>query len=317
VSIVVVRPGVHTTVQDLGRFGFASHGIPESGALDPVSHRLANMLVGNRADAATLELTLDGPHLRFERASLIAVCGADMSPTLDGAPLAQWRPVRVAANSSLRFGGARTGARAYLAVAGGIDVPPVLGSRSTNSVIAYGGHCGRRLRAGDLLALGAASSAIDAVDVHWSIGAVKWMPTNNAATLRLVPAERHAELAQAAIAHGAFTLSIASDRMGIRLVESIAGGGAADMISEPMLTGAVQLPPDGRPMILMNDHQTTGGYPIIGHVATVDLPSVAQLTSGGRVRFEAIDVAASQRLLFERERELARMERWIRMQPIQ
>src|SRR5688500_18968389 len=153
-AVSILRPGMFTTVQDLGRWGFQSRGVPVSGALDWYAHRLANRLLGNAPTMATLEVTLIGPHVRFEADAGFAVTGAEFRLTLDGAPIEMNRPIEAGSGAILKFGARLQGARAYVAIAGGVDVPEVLGSRSTHVLTSMGGYHGRALRAGDKLPIG-------------------------------------------------------------------------------------------------------------------------------------------------------------------
>lgn len=308
----MLRGGLQTSVQDAGAEGYARHGVPERGALDVVSLRLANMLVGNAPSAAALEMTLDGPHLLFEHAALVAVCGADLTPEGDEAiPL--WRPVAVGAGAIVRFGRARSGARAYLAIAGGIDVPVVLGSRSTHLRAGFGGFEGRAIRAGDrIVTLDPPGPSVGDGELRaarWCIASSVRTPVAGDQVIRFVAGRGDGPRLPGSTA---LTVSPAADRMGLRFVESI-GAHDVSMTSEPAMIGAVQVPPDGRPIVLLAEHQTTGGYPVAGHVATVDLPRLGQLQPGSRVRFEAIDISSAQRRLCERERDLRRLSRWIEL----
>jgi antagonist of KipI len=353
-SIVVIRGGLQTSVQDAGAEGWGRFGVPERGALDVVSLRLANMLIGNPPDAAALEMTLDGPHLLFERAARIAICGAEMPAeaeahesraktasastaatstastsaaatstasartapvtTAIARPVPAWRAVDVGAGTLLRLGRATAGVRAYLAIAGGIDVPVVLGCRSTHLRAGFGGFEGRALAAGDRLAVGDAP-IIEIADgavrpARWTIGPDERTPTDDVQVVRAI-ASPGAMLDLSS--SGEQTVGAAADRMGVRFIESL-GPHALAITSEPAMIGAVQLPPDGRPIVLLAEHQTTGGYPVVAHVASVDLPRLGQLRPGSRVRFESIDLESARRLLVRREENLRRLSRWIELQ---
>jgi antagonist of KipI len=310
-TIVVERPGLHTTVQDLGRPGHQHEGVPVGGAMDDVALRVANLLVGNAPGAAALEATLAGPVLRFERKTRIALAGADLGWTVDGRPVAPWRSVVVPARGVVAAGQPRTGCRGYLAVVGGLEVPVVMGSRATYAPATMGGLHGRALRAGDLLPL--------ARDMNQPRGVgrmvVPSVRPGYGDVVRLVLA-RHAELlspaSRARLLDAPFRVSAHSDRMGVRL-ETEGAPLALETRLEPLSAGVamgtVQLPAGGAPIILMADRPTTGGYPRLGEVATVDLPVVAQLRPGDRVRFTPVSLAEAQRLYLARERELALLAR--------
>jgi len=310
----VEAPGLLTTVQDLGRPGSQHLGLGPGGAADPLSHRLANMLVGNGPGEATLEITLAGPTLRFQRRTLTALCGADLSAEVDGAPMPLWRPVWMQAGARLAFGAPLRGARAYLAVAGGIQGPTLLGSRGTSPGL------GRPLKAGDTLDLlpqpGYYPAPLKALDrpglslaaQNWFVPWFQELSFARPLTLRLLPGPQLEELdeaSRAALYQGEFLVAPASDRMGLRLSgPSLALRSPREMISAPVATGTLQLPAGGAPILLMADRQTTGGYPRLGELATVDLPAAAQLRPGEALRFRPLEHWEALGLLRARERRL-------------
>ena len=283
--ITVLRPGLLTTIQDAGRWGYQHLGVPVSGPLDPLSHRLANALLGNLPDAATLEATIIGPELRFERDATIAITGADLQPTLEGTPLAMGNVVECAPGSVLRFGNRRAGARAYVAVDGGIGVPPVLGSRATHVMSGLGGVAGRALRAGDRVPLR------DRQRFSGSTARDRRIHEGGSVRLRVMagPQSEYADpSALEVLQQTRFTVSPQSDRMGYRLTGSALPmrKESGEMISDAAVVGALQVPPSGQPILLMADRQTTGGYPQIAVVITADLPLAAQLVPGDSIQFE-------------------------------
>lgn len=282
-TVTVVRPGLFTTVQDRGRWGHQSSGVPVSGALDLVSHRSANLLVGNDGDAATLEVTLAGPELRIEHATRMAVTGADLQPSLDGTMTPVGVAVTCCPGSVLRFGERRSGARAYVAFDGGVDVPLVLGSRATHVGAALGGLDGRALMAGDRLPLapptGQASRAIDPPATRFGGGA----------RLRVLPGPQDdffPESAFTLLERTRFLVTPQSNRMGYRLSGAILPRiPDREMISDAAFVGGIQVPTSGEPILLMSDRQTTGGYPQMATVITADLPLAGQLAPGDWVEF--------------------------------
>jgi antagonist of KipI len=303
-GLTVIRPGLFTTIQDGGRWGYQDRGVPVSGPMDRQAHRLANALVGNAPQAATLEATLLGPELRFDQPARIAVTGADLEAAIDDRPAAIDTPHRVESGDILRFGARRSGTRAYIAIDGGIDVPPVLGSRSTHVISGLGGIDGRALRAGDRLALGSSHSQGSESNHPWRKplrfalqvigGQVAGTGTSHGARLRAMPGPQDYYFEESAfdwLARTRFTVSPQSDRMGYRLVpgsripnpESRIPSGS--MISDAAFTGGIQIPPSGEPILLMADHQTTGGYPQIATVITADLPLAGQLAPGDWIEF--------------------------------
>ncbi len=295
-GIVIGRAGMFTTIQDLGRNGQRAQGVPLGGAADAFALRLANLLVGNRETAAGLEFTLIGPELTFLHDTVIALTGAAV------AGLVGYQPIPVRAGTTLRLAPLGRGCRGYLAVAGGIDVPLVLGSRSTYLRGGWGGLEGRALRDGDALAVPDTGRFPSG---HWKI-AERVVPAYSAApVIRVVPAAQTAEF-PADWGGGEFEVSPQSDRMGLRLRgATVARTTTRELASAPVLPGTVQVPPDGHPIVLLADAQTVGGYPQIATVITVDLPLVAQLKPGDRPRFKVVTPCEARRLLLAREHALA------------
>jgi len=293
-SITVLKPGLFTTIQDGGRWGYQDRGVPVSGPMDRQAHRHANALVGNAPDAATLEATLLGPELRFDQPAVIAVTGADLEAAIDDKPAAVDTPHRVESGGTLRFGTRRSGTRAYLAVDGGINTPMILGSRSTHVVSGLGGIDGRALRAGDRLALGSANEAQSESNHHLRRGPSRSAALHGGARLRAMRGPQDYYFDNAAfdwLTRTRFAVSPQSDRMGYRLVSGsertrpLSGSKPGSMISDAAFTGGIQIPPSGDPILLMADRQTTGGYPQIATVITADLPLAGQLAPGDWIEF--------------------------------
>lgn len=279
----VLDPGLLTTVQDAwGRRAAARYGVSACGALDPFAAELANALVGNPPDAAVLEITLAGPTLRLGITTAIALVGAHLGGTLDGEPLLPGWSVLARAGSTLAFGDRQTGARAYLAISGGILVPTVLGSAATDLRAGFGGHQGRPLRAGDRLPLGVATNPAAWAGRHIP-------PTSSSHGVRVLPGphlHRFAPDAMQQLHHTAWRVSGQADRMGYRLDgPPLPRAGPADVASLGLPVGAIQVPGDGRPIVLLADHQPTGGYTVLANAIRADLPLLAQLLPGDEVRF--------------------------------
>lgn len=293
----ILRPGVQTTVQDLGRHGLRHLGIAQNGALDAPALILGNRLLGNAANLAGLEIALGPVEIRFGRDGWFALTGADFAATLDGAPAwCGWRlPCR--AGQVLRLSGSRHGMRAYLCVDGGIDVPLVLGARATDLKAGYGGHHGRALQAGDRLPQGTAIQLAHRLGVRQR----PWQPL-----LRAIPGpEYHAFDAASRLAfwQQAWTVSPRSNRMGYRLQgEPLQRKHGGELLSHGVLPGVVQLPPSGQPIVLLADAQTTGGYPRIASVIEADLWLLAQARPGSRLQFVECDIASAR----------AAREQWLR-----
>jgi len=320
----VDRGGVFTAVQDRGRFGSRRLGVPLSGALDAYAMRVANLLVGNDADAAVLECTLRGPVLSFDADTIISICGGEFNATLDGVRVPCWRPIRVEAHAVLDVGSVEKGLRCCLAIAGGISTPPVLGSRSTYVRASLGGLDGRALQQGDAVPLGRASDLALAMLSHLTTRSARWFvdardvydADTGSITLRATVGT-HARLlpgyAEALFAR-TFTVTPASDRMGYRLRSDMpAFPVPAQLISEPVAPGTVQQPPGDEAIVLLADAQTTGGYARVAHVAQVDLPRLAQASPGTHIRFRQITNDEAVRLLRRREYELERLAHTVRL----
>ncbi|MFH8626790.1 biotin-dependent carboxyltransferase family protein [Streptomyces vietnamensis] len=279
-AFAVVRAGALTTVQDLGRTGYAHLGVPRSGALDPAAGRLVNRLVGNAEDAAVLETTVNGCALRPRCAVTVAVGGAPCPVRVDGRPAAWGTTLRVAAGSVLEVGAAVRGLRSYVAFGGGIAVAPVLGSRSTDLLSGLGPA---PLAEGTVLPLGAATA------VRGSVDAPPWPGPPDELVLRVRPGPRDDWFTGAALrtfSTRAYRVSPASNRIGLRLEgPSLERAVPGELASEGMVLGAVQVPPDGRPVVFLADHPTTGGYPVVAVVREADLGAAAQAVPGTPVRF--------------------------------
>jgi biotin-dependent carboxylase-like uncharacterized protein len=302
--IRVLEPGPQTTVQDAGRFGHGRYGIPPSGPVDRPAFVLANRLVGNDDGAAALELTVLGPRLRAERACALAVTGADAPVTVNDAPAAAWTTLSLAAGDVLKIGAARRGVRGYIAVAGGIAVAPAVGSRATYLRGRLGGVQGRALKRDDALPIGAAPAPR-----RYQVPERARPAWDDDAPIRVVLGpqdDRFTAEGVAAFLGGAYEVLPQSDRMGARLSgPRIAHARGHDIISDGIALGAVQVPGDGQPIVLLMDRQSTGGYTKIATVCSFDIRRVGQAKPGQRLRFTAIDVAEAQRLRQDAERALA------------
>ena len=299
-SVRVRRPGLLTTIQDLGRYGLQHIGIVPCGAMDPVAHCVANALVGNSDAAATLECTLVGPELEFEEDALVALYGASFQVKSPGFSIN--RPVLVKGGTVLALGSAWRGSRAYLAIAGGFAVPEVLGSRSTYLPAGFGGFEGRALKAGDCLDTVADMARLSAerfsrMQGRWTAPELT-VPPKGALTVRAMDGRHQAqfdEASRAAFFAHEWRISPTSNRMGYRLEgPPLKRTRSVENLSEPTCLGTVQVPNDGAPILLMADHQTTGGYPKIAEVASADMPLLAQLAPGARIRFTPCSIEEAQ-----------------------
>ena len=298
-TIEVMAPGLLSMVQDLGRIGVASLGVPRAGAADPYSARAANRLVGNEDGAGVLEVSALGPRLRFSGPAYVAVVGR-AEASVDGRPIALDTVVPMARGQELAVGATHTDLRCYVAVAGGFDVAPLLGSRSSDVLTGLGPGA---LRTGDVLGIGPATRPRGQI-VRGDGGGAERGPRR----LRVLggPDELATDLADRLCA-SAWEVGGASDRMGVRLVgDEALPAGAPGMASRGMVTGAVQVPPDGAPVVLLCDHATVGGYPVAATVARADLGVLGRLRPGDAVRFEVVDMAEADRARAHAERALDR-----------
>jgi KipI family sensor histidine kinase inhibitor len=283
-GLTIVRPGLLTTIQDTGRWGYQDRGVPVAGPMDALSHRLANAAVGNAPSAATIEVTLIGPEIRFEQDAVMAVAGGDLGATIDDVTAPLYSPVSVRRGATLRFAGRRTGTRAYVAIAGGLEVPVVLGSRATHVLSVMGGHCGRPLIAGDRLATGPVTTPAGGRRVT----PLAPLPAGGA-RLRVLPGPQDDFFDTSVLAdleRERFTITPQSNRMAYRLQGgNIRRSSDREMISDATVIGGIQVPASGDPILLMADRQTSGGYPQIATVITADLPLAGQLAPGDWVEF--------------------------------
>ncbi len=310
-TVRVIKPGMLTTIQDRGRWGLQSRGVPVAGPMDPCSHRVANALVGNDHDAATLEITLLGPELEFDDERVAAVSGAEFELTLDDRP-APWNAAFVvAAGSRLRFRRRKRGARAYLAIAGGIAVRPTLGSRATHVVSGMGGIDGRALKADDCLPLGATTHARSAAPPLE--GPVVPLPMGEA-RIRVLPGPQtdyFIDTALETLQSAPYIIAQDSDRMGFRLTGPLlAHSRGADIISDATPLGVLQVPASGQPILLMADRQTAGGYPKLATVISADMAVAGQLGPGDAMTFVVCSPREAMAALIAQERALMAVESW-------
>jgi antagonist of KipI len=324
-TIHVLYPGLLTTLQDLGRVGYQKQGIIVSGAMDVYSMRLANLLVGNDEGEAALEVTLMGPKLKIDDDTLLAVTGGNLSPTIDGRILPMGRPVYVKAGSMIKFGACQSGCRTYLAVAGGYDVPKVMGSKSTYLRAGLGGFQGRALQKGDALSVQTPQevslriikhfvkqhSAASFVSTDWYAGRGQ-TAISPARTIRITRGRQFDQFTEAsknAFLTDSFRVTPQSDRMGYRLSgEVLKLAHQVEMISEGITLGAIQVPPDGQPIILLADRQTAGGYPKLAQVIAVDVAVIAQSKPGSLLSFQEVSVAEAEKLYLAKEQAFAQLK---------
>jgi antagonist of KipI len=287
-EIHIQKAGLLTTVQDLGRVGFQQYGMPVSGAMDSYSLKLANSLVGNHLNEACLEITAIGPAIEFDSDTFIAICGADMQAQINGNEIEMYKTIEVKRGDVLSFKGLKKGFRTYIAFAGGIDVPVVMGSKSTYLRGKMGGFKGRALKNGDRLQLGISTSKPEIKQIS-----NEHIPEyKKSFTARIIPGPESNYFTVQALSDflkSEYVLSNHCDRMGYRLTgKTIYHKTTPEIISSGIAFGTIQIPPNGEPIIMMADRQTTGGYPRIATIISNDLPYVAQLQAGDKIRFKEI-----------------------------
>ena len=305
-SLTIRKPGIFTTVQDRGRFGSRALGVNPTGAMDVAAMRALNIVVGNNENAAVLEMHFPAAELEFENPTSFAVGGADFGAEIDGVPWRNWSTAFADKGSNLRFRKRSVGQRAYLAVAGGIDVPNWLGSSSTNTTAEVGGYQGRKLAAGDRLDISENKGHL--ASEQMIVGQSLWGRHYIGEPVRVVAGHEFDVLtatSERSLLTETFTVTRDSNRMGYRLA-----GPALhllheyEMISSAVSFGTIQLLPDGQLIVLMADHQTSGGYPRIGHVISVDLPILSQSGAGDHLRFKMISVDEAEDAAMQFENEL-------------
>ena len=324
-DVEVLHAGMFTTVQDLGRSHYQQYGVPVGGAMDKNALRMINMLVGNEENEAGLEITIMGPKLLIKKTTLLAIGGADMEPLLNGERIPLWRPILAEEGSMLCLGKAKSGCRAYVTFAGGINIDRTMGSKSTYIRAALGGIEGRMLKKGDYFQIGTGAEVgsrfIQNLQEEKRIK-TKWAICNNALPkykkhpiLRVITDFEYDQFTEESIKSffsKEYKVSNYADRMGYRLdgdvlnrVEEI------EILSSPVTFGTIQVPNGGQPIILMADRQTTGGYPRIGNVISVDLPLLAQLKPGDYVTFEKITMEEAAHLYIKQETSMSLLKKFI------
>jgi len=314
----VLESGILTTIQDLGRYGFSQFGVPPSGALDTFSLRVSNLLVGNEEEAG-LEITLMGLRIRALKEVVIAITGGDLSPTLNGEPVEMWRTHLLVQDDVIAFKKVSAGCRAYLSAGGGFVVPKIMGSSSTYLSGKFGGLEGRSLRRGDVLYTSNSSSSLDKLGLRFPSD---WIPSlEKEVLLRVIPGPQDHHFTEKGfqtLTSSSYEVTPQCDRMGIRLegprierrpdVEE-------SIISEGLISGAVQVPGDGKPIIILTE-LVTGGYTKIVTIIATDLPRVAQLKPGDRVKFKRISIEEAHHLLKEQEERLKKFKKIIQNQAV-
>ncbi|HIX99121.1 MAG TPA: biotin-dependent carboxyltransferase family protein [Candidatus Dorea intestinigallinarum] len=312
-GIVVENPGIQTTVQDEGRFGYQQYGVSPAGPMDTKSFFLANILAGNKRGESALEVTFMGPTLKFEKDNIIAVTGADVSPTVNGEPIPMYQAVLVHAGDTLSFGVANGGSRAYIAFCGGLDVPVVMGSKATLMRNKIGGVEGRKLEKGDAIGFVNPKTSLPKMELR-KLEPEKFPQKD--ITLRVVTGPQDTAFSEEEVRKFFWysaTITNEFDRMGCRLereepLHHIKDG---NTISDGIVFGSIQVPTNGQPIIMLADRQTTGGYTKIGTVISVDLPKLTQSVPGYKVHFVRVGIQLAQELYLRQLKELKNLERYL------
>ncbi|MBP2630943.1 MAG: urea amidolyase related protein [Firmicutes bacterium] len=329
-SIQVISPGLMTTIQDNGRTGYQKHGIIASGVMDRYSFRIANILLDNDENEAVLEITFMGPTLCFKADTLIAITGGDLSPTINGEVVPMWRPVLVKKDSVLSFGMMKAGARAYLAVAGGFDIPVVMGSKSTYMRAGLGGFKGRALIKEDIVPTLHTKAQVDKfktqlnreskqggfVTTAWFFAPTHIPSIGENIAVRVTRGNQMQHFTEKSIQEffsKPYMVTPESDRMGYRLVgEAVKLTAPLEMISEAVSFGTIQAPPDGNPIILLADRQTAGGYPKFAQVTIVDLAVIAQICPGQTIQFIEVSLKEAEELYLKCENYIKEIKQALR-----
>lgn len=313
----IIKPGMLSILQDQGRYGYRKYGVIASGPMDLFAHQAANILVGNTADAAVLEITLNGPTMVAQLDMLIALCGADLEADVEGRRVPLWRSFLIQKGERLNFRYAVKGCRAYLAVHGGFTANVSMGSTSTYLRAGIGGYEGRSLQAGDELKLSnARKTAVNIGNLSHSGAVTPYIRPNyeDNPVVGIVwgkEADHFAKSDKAKFLTRSFTVTLQSDRMGYRLEGkpiSLKRGNSHEMISEAVVPGTIQVPPSGQPILLLSDCQTTGGYSRIAHVITAHLPLIAQVKPGGKLRFREVSLREAQEQLLLQAMDMRLLE---------
>ncbi|MCU5472822.1 biotin-dependent carboxyltransferase family protein [Bacillus paranthracis] len=324
-DVEVLHAGMFTTVQDLGRSHYQQYGVPVGGAMDQSTLRMINMLVGNEENEAGLEMTIMGPKLLIKKTTLLAIGGADMEPLLNGERIPLWRPILAEEGSMLCFGKVKSGCRTYVTFAGGIHIGRTMGSKSTYIRAAIGGIEGRMLKKGDYFQIGVQPEMAnrfiqdlqkdERIKTKWAISSSVLPKYKKYPKLRVITGfeyDQFTEESKKAFFTKEYKVSNYADRMGYRVEGEILNRAVEkEILSSPVTYGTIQIPNGGQPIILMADRQTTGGYPRMGNIISVDLPLLAQLKPGDYVSFENITLEEAEQLYIEKEVNMNLLKKFI------
>ena len=311
-GIKILNPGLLTSIQDMGRIGYQKFGISPSGALDQTALKTANILVNNPVGEAALEMTLMGAMIDFTASNVIAITGGNFSPALNGTPVPMYSAVAVKSGDTLTFGVAKSGCRSYIAFSGGLDVPVVMGSKSTNLRCGFGGYQGRALKKGDEISFSAPVDTLPGLSQR-TVSYHEHDEKN--ITLRVIVGlqdDYFTEKGMKTFLSEEYTVTNRSDRMGCNLDgTAIEYRSKADIISDGIPFGAIQIPNGGKPIIMLSDRQTTGGYAKIGTVISIDIPLLVQRRMGDKIKFQEISIDQAQKLYRDEAKKLDKWEKTV------
>ncbi|HYK71519.1 MAG TPA: biotin-dependent carboxyltransferase family protein [Pseudoneobacillus sp.] len=313
-GVIVQKPGLLSTIQDLGRYGYQRDGIMVSGVMDTFSMKLANILVGNEEKEAVLEVTLIGPSLTFMVDSIISICGGNISPTINKVPVSMYKPLIVKKGETLEFGAVQYGSRSYIAFKEGINVEKVLGSKSTCLPATFGGLDGRALLKGDVLPV--QNISLHSVEnLNWRLSPYFQQLLFNGESIRFIKGLQSHLFTRESLEtfeKATYVLTKDSNRMGFRFQGTeLRLSIKQEIVTEGVAFGSVQVPSNGQPIILMADRQTTGGYPKIAQIISVDLPRLAQLKTGESITFTEVTLFEAQQLALQQQKEFSILKKII------
>ncbi|APM40065.1 biotin-dependent carboxyltransferase family protein [Clostridium kluyveri] len=327
-NINVLQSGLITTIQDLGRVGYQKYGVIVGGVMDTYALRMGNILIGNKEGEGALEIALIGPCLNMTKGTLFSITGGDFLPTIDEEPVPMWRPVYLNRDAILKFSNCRVGCYGYLCVAGGFDLPEVMGSKSTYIKAGIGGYSGRALKKGDRINLNSPEAqSVNIINVlrrklpsqifttaNWYVRGCK-EENSTYSFIRVIRGRNFKDFTEESLErffHNPFKISHESDRMGYRLLgPTLKLRRTFDMISEAVSFGTVQIPPDGNPIVLLADRQTTGGYPKIAEIASVDIGKIVHMKPGEKIIFKEISLEDAESLYFYKEKYIGDLKKAI------
>lgn len=320
-TVKILKPGLLSTIQDLGRFGSQKYGVIVGGAMDSIAVRIANLLVGNEEGEATIEITMFGTELEMLEDCIVAITGGDLNPEIDSEPALMWRPILIRKGQVLKFTSPSKGSRAYITFSGGIQVPKVMGSKSTHTHAKIGGHKGRKLQKDDILTCGKITERGEVflrqleemnTSLQWSVdypALYTYPEPNKIRILKGSEFDYFDKASQEMFFKQSYKLTMNADRMGYQLEGyKLALTKQFELLSEGVTYGTVQVPSNGQPIILMAERQTTGGYPKIGQVASIDLPRLAQLQPRDEINFKMITINEAEKLLMKQEENIAALK---------